>query len=197
MDNLENLAIKVVRENWNIYLDIPEFFVDFAWNDWYKKFNIDENDFYIKLFRDFIMNKEILKSNTICIENNILILKGLDNIERKEIHKLCDNIGLHHVSILTKKNKKHLHIIKPSIWLWEFSEKNPYSELPEVYENREKRRNQKLMNKCCYNCGLNALECDLFHSVYIRGTYCLDCLETMSDGDGNTLNDHKFEPIYY
>jgi len=175
---------------------------DNAWNNWYDKFNINKDDFYVKLFKKFIMNEEIITNNFIVINEGILILKNLTGFERKEIHKLCDKIGLHHNSIIAKKNKKHLHIIKPSCWKWEHSEPNPYSEAPEVYKQREEKykellikRNERLERIECYNCCTNALETELYHSVYIREIYCEDCLNYVSDGDGGVLNDHKFEPL--
>ena len=74
------------------------------------------------------MNEKINLSKNektiIVIENDKLILKSLDGFERKNIHKLCDKMGLHHLSVVhpKKSSKKFLHIIKPSVWKWEFSE---------------------------------------------------------------------------
>jgi len=203
INTVNNLSISYIRENWNnIDIEITNNIIDNAWNNWYEKFNIDKDDFYVNLFKNFIMNNEIITNNFIVINDGKLILKNLTSFERKEVHKLCDKIGLHHNSIIAKKNKKHLHIMKPSIWKWEYSEPNPYSEAPEVYkqreeecEERDKRRNQRLKRIECYNCSANALETELYHSVYIRGIYCEDCLGDVSDGDGGVLNDHKFEPL--
>ena len=53
-----------------------------------------------------------------------------------------------------------------------------------------------MKKRYCSICEKNGLETDLFHSVYIRGIYCNDCLEVESDGTGGTLSDHKFERFY-
>ena len=80
-------------------------------------------------------------------------MKGLTPKERKDIHILCDQIGLHHNSVLTKKNKKHMHIIKPKAWKWEFSEKNQYSRPNEYYEERNIKYKDRMSRLECYNCG--------------------------------------------
>lgn len=196
MNSLQNIAIIEIRKKWNIYEDKTDIIKELAWNDWYNKFSIDKDDFYVKLFIKFIMNDDTIVNdcnNCIVIKNNEIIFKGLNGSDRKEIHSLCDKIGLHHKSIKLK-SKKHLYIFKPKIWLWEFSEKNPYSEAPEVYQKREDKKMARLTNMECYNCGCNGLDALLFTSVYINDIFCEDCLETVSDGDGGILDDHKFEP---
>jgi hypothetical protein len=142
-------------------------------------------------------NNNYIKEN-----DKTLIIKGMDGYDRKIIHKLCDKIGLHHNSVQKKKGKKHLYIYLPNNWSFEFTEKNPYSKEDEYYINLEKeheKRKEKhdrwLSNLECYGCSCNGLESQMFRSVYIRNIYCEDCLETLSDGDGGMLNDHKFEPI--
>jgi len=195
-NTLNNLSISYIRENWNnVDIDIKKDIIDNAWNNWYDKFNIDKDNFYVNLFKKFIMNEEIITNNFMIIDEGKLIFKNLAGFERREVHKLCDKIGLHHNSIITKKDKKHLHIIKPSSWKWEYSEPNPYSEAPAFYKQREEQYEEKLKRIECYNCNANALETELYHSVYIRGIYCENCLDDVSDGDGGVLNDHKFEPL--
>lgn len=79
--------------------------------------------------------------------------------------------------------------------MWEYTERNPYSESDEVYKQREIESNiryekqiEKLRNLYCCECYTNGYDTDLYHSVYIRGLYCNDCLETTSDGDGGLLS---------
>ena len=52
-----------------------------------------------------------------------------------------------------------------------------------------------MKNKYCDECGANGLEKELLVSVYIQGIYCEDCLEIVDDGNGDTLDCHKFETI--
>ena len=135
---MEDINIKNIKTNWNDYKNnISKETHEMLWNDTIKKFDINENNNYFHILKKFIDKKNFSsKNDEIVLENEYtLILKGLTNNERKKIHKLCDKIGLHHKSI--KKRKKQLYIYKPEVWLWEFSEKNPYSESDEVYKQRE------------------------------------------------------------
>jgi len=204
----ENVYYTELRMNWNEIVKTPHI-IECAWNEWYKKFDMSRDDYYVNLFRKFIMNETINLSKNektiIVIENDKLILKSLDGFERKNIHKLCDKMGLHHLSVVhpKKSSKKFLHIIKPSIWKWEFSESNPYSESPEYYkqkeiesEQRREKYDNRRKNTFCDYCGENGFDSELFQSVYIRGIYCQDCLDNVSDGDGGILDDHKFEPCF-
>ena len=209
MQTLQELSTETIRKNWITYKDIiskDNLMYELLWNDLYKKFEFEKNNEmkYVIIFRDFIEGKEILDINNIIKENDkTLIMKGLDGYDRKIIHKLCDKIGLHHNSITMKKRKRHLYIYLPENWCFEFTERNPYSKDDEYYLNLEKLHNEKierhniwLSNIECDGCSCNASENQMYRSVYIRNTYCSDCLETLSDGDGGNLNDHKFEPIY-
>lgn len=204
---INNLTYEDIRKNWNIQKDfVNKEQYELLWNDLENKFNLDNSDYYLELFKKFISEEKIIldkyETRIIVQDEKTLILKGLDGQERKQIHKLCDKIGLHHQSIVAKKNKKHLYIYKPDIWLWEFTCRNPFSESDEIYQQREiesnLRRNrqlEKLRNLYCYECNANGLDNELFRSVYFRGLYCEDCLETTSDGGGGLLSDHKFEPL--
>jgi hypothetical protein len=210
MQSLQELSSETIRKNWHIYKDhivINNYFYDMIWNNFYKKFdfNVDEMN-YVIMFRDFIEGNDIKNNDTpyhfIKENDKTLIIKGMDGEERKMIHKLCDKIGLHHNSVNKNKKKKHLYIYIPEKWSFEYTEKNPYSREDEYYRNLEKQREKNkelerkwLQNKECSNCGTDGLECQLYASVYIRNIYCEDCLEIMSDGEGESLNCHKFEPI--
>ena len=198
MNTLEKISAETIRKNWNNYKnelnDTTSIHYQILWDGWFEKFNIDKDDFYIILFKKFIENTKIENTEIIIKENDsTLILKSLDGSERKEIHKLCDKLGLFHQSKQhpKKQHKKFLYIYKPENWLWEFTEKNPYSEPDEVYKEREKNYRRKIFY--CYGCGTSSEEEYIFRSVYIRNSYCGDCLETTSDGGGGVLGDHKFE----
>ena len=204
---IENTSYEDIRKNWLENKDtIKKEEYELLWNDLENKFNLDKTNLYLELFKKFISNEKIYldkhENKIVIYDDYTLILKGLDGQERKEIHKWCDKIGLHHQSIVKKKNKKHLYIYKPSIWLWEFTDKNPFSESDEIYQQREiesslrrEREIDKLRNLYCCECYANGYDNDLYRSVYFRGLYCEDCLENTSDGDGGFLSDHKFEPF--
>lgn len=202
---INNKSFEDIRKNWSEYKDkISKEQYELVWNDLIDKFNLDKSNYYLSTFIKFIgcekIHLEKHETKIIQEDENTLILKGLDGQERKELHKLCDHIGLHHQSIVKKKNKKHLYVYKPANWLWEFTERNPYSESDEVYVLREieskirhDKEIEKLGNLYCCECYANGSDKDLYRSVYIRGLYCDDCLETTSDGGGGLLSDHKFE----
>jgi hypothetical protein len=154
----------------------------------------------VKILRKFIQN-ESRGTRKIKIHDGVLILKELNSWERKEYHKLCDEIGLHHES-KDFKGSRCLHISKPDEFLFEFSKANPYSMPKEYYEKREKEALEREQKKIagiksihCRECGISSFESELFYSCYIGGRYCQDCLDTTSDGEGGSLGDHKFEPI--
>lgn len=203
---INNISFEDIRKNWSEHKDLinKEQYV-LLWNDLENKFGLDKTDYYLGLFKKFISGEKIYigkhETRLVIPDEKTLILKGLDGQDRKLIHKLCDKIGLHHQSISKKKNKKHLYIYKPEIWLWEFTTRNPFSESDEVYQQREIESNlrrekemERLRNLYCCECYANGLDNDLFRSIYFRGLYCEDCLDTMSDGGGGVLSDHKFEP---
>jgi hypothetical protein len=212
MNTLKDISSEIIRQNWTNYKDemYDSPYYDMLWDSLEKKINIDKTDTYFCILKKFINNEEINYKKPLFdrihinqIDNKTLECKGLDNEERKYIHLLCDKIGLHHQSKThpKKKNKRILYIYKPNIWLWEYTEKNPYSKSDEYYKKIELEKqkrlqelNEQLSRTYCYMCCQNGLETDLFHSVYIRGTYCNDCLE-ISDDEGYKLSDHKFEPI--
>ena len=214
MDSLKNISSDIIRKNWITYKDIILYTSDYyelLWKGLEDKFNIDNTNIFFILFKKFINNEELNCDKPIYDrihinkENNeTLVIKGMNGEERKDIHKLCDKIGLHHQSkpYHKKKYKKFLYIYKPKVWCFEYTEKNPYSESDEIYQKRELERKikeeeikERLSRKYCCICESNGYETELFRSVYIRGLYCNDCLEIESDGEGGILSNHKFEPI--
>lgn len=214
MNTLKDISSEIIRQNWLNYKDeiYNTFYYELLWESLEDKFKIDKSDPYLSILKKFINNEEINYKtplfNRIHInqENNeTLLLKGLDGEERKYIHLLCDKIGLHHESKTNpkKKNSRFLYIYKPEIWLWEYTEENPYSKSQEFYAKREleKQKNQeklreKLSRRYCCICGTNGLESELLCSVYMRGLYCSDCVENEIGEDGYELSAHKFESMY-
>jgi len=207
---LQNISCDAIRQNWNNHTDhgiTNSPFYDIVWNDWENKYTEFTKNIFYPILKKFVMGNNIGRIEPyeqqyyVIQENeNMLILKGLGNDDRKHVHLLCDKIGLHHKSVQKKKNK-HLWIYKPVVWLWEYTEKNPHSKSEEYYKKREfekqikkQQLKEKLSRRYCCICEQNGWETELFCSVYIRGLYCNDCLETTSDEGGGNLCDHKFEP---
>lgn len=215
IDELKDISSESIRKNWLNHKEeiINTPYYDVLWDIFENKYKIDKDNIYYKLFKKFINNEEIdLKNhlfNKIFVEKineETFLIKRLNSEKRKDIHKLCDCIGLHHESKPNKNNKntKFLYIYKPKEWLWEFTEKNPTSKSKEFYEKLEikkeiyeEKKIQKLKNKYCCICYENGYDTELFRSVYISGLYCESCLGSESDGDGGLLCEHKFEPLYY
>jgi hypothetical protein len=206
---------EMIRQNWNEHKEIIKCgTVEYKllWSDLEKKFNIDTKDIIFQLLKRFVSceikhnDQKQMKQITYEKKNdNTLMIKGLNGEQRRKQHMLCDNIGLHHTSKPSPngKFKNFLYVYIPDNWLWEYSDKNPYSENNEYYkqkdierEKRQSKMNERMKKIYCCMCEKNALETELFHSVYIDGKYCEECLDT-SDGDGGTLNDHKFEHIRF
>lgn len=214
MNNLKNISSEIIRQNWLNYKDeiFNSPYYQLLWDDFENKFGIDKDNIYLTILKKFINNEKINYKKPLFNKIHInqmneetLIFKGLNGEERKNIHHLCNKIGLHHESKPHPKNKykKFLYIYKPKLWLWEYTGKNPYSESEEYYEKRETERqikeeklNEKLSKKYCCICEKNGLETELLRCVFIRGLYCNDCIDTMSDEDGGKLCDHKFESLY-
>src|SRR5437868_9593963 len=127
----DTISEEKIRQNWNEYKDkVTEEKYESLWNDWYKKFGINKNDEYteaLKLFiTDIKFKNKIISTVTIeKVDERTLILKGTDSNLRKMLHRLCDKIGLHHMSQTVQETKKrqerYLYIYKPKVWLWEYS----------------------------------------------------------------------------
>ena len=211
MDEINGISCEYIRENWlkykNEMYNTPNY--ELLWTSLENKLKIDKNDIYLQILKQFLDDNVVFnykkpqKYFTMMVEkidHRTLVFKGINGEERKDVHALCDKIGLHHKSKPNPKrqSRKFLYIYKPKKWLWEYTEKNPYSESKEYYAQREiekqirlEKIKEKLSNKYCGICRKNGLETELFNSVYMSGLYCNDCIEN-SDDD---LNGHKFEPI--
>ena len=147
---------ETIRQNWNLYketIPITSLEYETLWNEWYEKYKINKNDELVKMLKNFIIGKDFQKSkNKILQDENTLILKKVKGERRKKIHEICNIIGLHHESKKTNDiYGKNLYIYKPKEWLWEFTEKNPYSKSEEYYEKKNKeallRKEQKIITK--------------------------------------------------
>ena len=210
--NLLNSVCEKIRKQWDrysIFFNNDDFIsYDMIWNAWCDKFSVNRNDDKIKLLYNFISGNIVRNTKNIQIkiinDRRTLILENLSNHQRYLYHLLCDNLGLYHESkTYGRRKKRYLHITKPDIWLWEFTTPNPSSKPRAFYDEQRKRmieekrnyKTERLRNTFCDECHQNGYDVELFCSVYVRGIYCLDCLDCVSDGNGDLLSCHKFEPI--
>lgn len=166
-ETLEYITCENMRKNWLTTNndDKTNTLYDLLWSNWYEKFNMKKDDFFVKLLKNFIMNEPMNKATYIeKISDTLLIIKGLDGYERKEMHVLCDKIGLHHESKQSGRKMKDFYIYKPEKWSWEYTIRNPYSRDPEYYERKN--------DPCCDQCGESTDQL-----LYYQGeSYCEECL---------------------
>jgi hypothetical protein len=141
MRSLQSISLEEIRKNWNTSIgkDINLEIYNMLWDDLILKFNINKECVYFKLFRLFIDKKQFLNEKICRLDNeNEMCIFKLDNKEMKELHKLCDNIGLYNESSCHFK-KRQLHIFYPlnNEWKFEFTPRNPYSESKKIYSMRK------------------------------------------------------------
>lgn len=214
-NTLQRISGDAIRLNWHLQADAdkgvmpPSPYYDMIWNDWEQKHAEFIKNVFYPILKRFARGEEIGRiesyEKTYCIiqeDDKTLLLKDLNKNTRKQLHTLCDKLGLHHKANPQKNKIKDFWIYKPPIWLWEYTEKNPYSSNEESNAKQKhkkmiqrKKHEEYMSRKHCNECDANGGDTQLFCSVYIRGLYCEDCLETLSDGNGGTLSCHKFEPI--
>jgi hypothetical protein len=175
-----------IRKNWSEQDQIINNVIyNIIWDTFVDKFHINKNCPYFKILKKFVENDISFKDDNLnfkFIDQKTLIISKLKNQDRKKLFTLCNHLGLQ----FNKKNK----IIKPEIWLWEFSNIKEKSFSQKSYSEK------KLKSKCCYSCKKTAFDSDLFHSIYYSGLYCEECLENESDGEGEKLSNHKYEHYY-
>ena len=128
IQTLKNLSCAAIRQNWNDHIKtgiIDSPFYDIIWSDWENKFTKCKRNTFYRVLKKFVMGENvgrIVPSSGQYIvlqeDESRLVIKGLDNDDRKQVHLLCDRIGLHHQSVLgNNKRRKHLWIYKPEVWL--------------------------------------------------------------------------------
>lgn len=207
---MEKIPKEQIRKEWSKYkdeVDVKSQFYEDIWDDWCKKYKEDKNEIYVKILKSFIDDTAIPKVNgildhrvTIIKEEDTLNIRHASSYDRAIMHQLCDLIGLHHETKQyggKNNKKKKLCVEIPDNWSWEFTNDLHLIERERI-ERKLNPRIEKMKRMYCRECEKNGLETELFHSAYIRGIYCQNCLDIESDGDGGVLSDHKFEPyIYY
>lgn len=189
MQSLTDISNEIIRQNWSSYqqtvLEYPEIF-DLVWRDWMKKINFRRaEEMFIPYLEHFIMNKKYGHKSVVFQDENKMEIKNLTNKQRSNLHKLLDRVKLEHVSRTDDKTKQRIFCInKPTHqeWCWEFT-----------------KTKQPVRKKCralayCDNCECSSYDTELFISVYCDGIYCEPCLDEVSDGEGDPLSAHKFEP---
>jgi hypothetical protein len=104
--NLQNITSNIIRQNWNLYNNIPQYIIEIVYNNWYNN-NIDFNinNTFIHEIKNFIFNND-----------HFFKFKESDINIRKHIHLFAYKLGLYSCT-----KKKYVYIIKPDKWLWEFS----------------------------------------------------------------------------
>jgi len=199
-----------IKKNWPIFKDgvSSTSFYHKMWSDLKAKATNSTGNFF-DIFRNFIEGVAIV-NQIVEVNDETLVIKEENSDRRKKLHDLCNLIGLHHesknVSIQTPstgkmKQVRYLYVYKPIEWLWEFSSANPFKKSYEKKRHKKETRystsnDERLRRKYCCICHKNGLETELFCNVFIRGLYCEECIEEESDGEGNKMSAHKFEPIF-
>jgi hypothetical protein len=202
-----DVSAEQLRQDWQqpqAETEVPAY----LWEDWHRKFNIGMQDPYAKALKTFIANKSFRKGRYgeayfEKVDDEKLMVRA-EGYERKKLHKLCDEIGLHHESRPSRsKLSRTMFIYKPELWRWGYSAANPYSKSPEDYAKQsvestkaQARTKARLERKYCSACLRTGLEVELLHSVHAPGIFCEECLEHEEDENGHPLNCHKFEAIW-
>jgi len=192
-----------IKKNWPIFKEgvSSTSYYDKMWSDLKSKAT-DQSNFF-DIFRNFIEGVEIA-NEIVQVNDNNLVIKEENSDRRKKLHDLCNLIGLHHnsknESIKTSSGKmkqvRYLYVYKPVEWLWEYTIPNPYQKSHKKKHKKETRNDERLRRKYCCICHKNGNETELFANVFCRGLYCQECIEEESDGEGNKMSAHKFEPIF-
>jgi hypothetical protein len=173
MNSLFSKTCEHIRKNWTEYsktVEITSTEYELLWFDLYKKHNLTYNN------QNMIILKEFIEST----DKNI-VFKEKNKVERKELHELCDIIGLYHRSS-GNKNKRILKIDKPTKWLWDFTPEKVRPK-PEIYVKE---------NLYCDVCGKQKEDNQLYVSPYIQNVICETCLN-----EDEELNCHKWECLEY
>ena len=188
INTLESIVLKDLRKNFT-FDDSPQPEIyEAMWEDLIKTSNIDKECKYFKLFKKFIEKEDIKNVKGLYkIDNSILRVLNLDGSDRKNLHSLCDKMGLHHESVKSGKNRKDFLVTIPKCWKFEYSPPNPY----EGSSNYQRKKNIS-----CDRCGETGDKCELYKSVCMREIVCENCLENDSDGEGGSLKDHQFDPLF-
>ena len=164
---------ETMRQQWDEYSKVvpttsPEY--EMLWESWYQKTNTKHDDPNIVILKEFI---EDTKKTKLCLEN-------YTSKERATMHVLCDKIGLYHKSTGKKKTSRRLRITKPPVWLWDFTEPNPFVKRFQKDKPRMKTEAElleKLAKFVCDFCDTTGKNANLFVSPYFGNTVvCEHCL---------------------
>jgi hypothetical protein len=110
-----------IRKYWFLYKDLVEYkLYKEIFNSWAEKFHVKINEPNAILLRKFLC-REIKENNKIALNDNEMKLYSFTPKDRHMIHRLCDNLGLHHQTV-----DDILYVYIPDDWSWEYSKPNPY-----------------------------------------------------------------------
>lgn len=224
MNTLQNISCELVRKDWINYKDIistEQSYYRLIWNDWIRKHNIDENCPFVKIVHCFIEKSPIDSYTKIKYKNyifelesdNHLIIKHMSSPERKQLHNICDLLGLHHQTLFYQYvnknnktvNKKGFNVYIPENWCWEFSEANPYGGvyLQNIKQKKDKikrekeREKQAMFNSKCEKCKQKGSVAPLYISLHYDIIICEKCSNITKGKDGYFVSDFKMESLYY
>ena len=111
---LFELACATVRRNWHLYEDSTrEFIFDLIWKD--RVANLGHVD------ADVLQHVRNFCADSTRDEYNAY---SLSRYQRALLHKVCENLGLNHVSTGSTKTRV-LTIVKLPRWSWEFTNRPP------------------------------------------------------------------------
>jgi len=109
---LFELACATVRRNWHLYEDSTrDFIFDIVWQDRVAKLGHADAD-VLQHVRDFCADSA----------RDEYKAYSLSRYQRALLHKVCENLGLNHVSTGSTKSRV-LTIVKLPRWSWEFTDR--------------------------------------------------------------------------
>ena len=192
---LETTSPIEIRKNWYKYklTDIPEHTQNLIYNDWYKTNNgqkLGLSKKHEEIIKKFIFGKPV----HLGIDEN-------NNKIRYKIHDFCSKLGLDHDS-QNKGDTRILCIDKPNNWSWEFSKSELQKKRDKQKSKTKKPKTERSYNRRrpvreCENCDASSNDTELLVHYNGAGPYCEECLDILTDGEGNELSAYKFEPLYY
>jgi len=122
-----------------------------------------------------------LRQFALCPMNQSLNFSGCNNYVRKQLHILCESLGLTHYSEDTKKGRV-LKVMKPTSWF--LGTVDNIDTLSPVVDRSNRKR-----ERFCEECGESEDKVELLYHHSGLGPYCDACIEADDE-----LSAHKWEP---
>ena len=159
VDTLLNMSCENIRHNWTGKMNKDDPYYEIVWLNWYKKFNINEDNNEMEKLKKFIESNE--KSLRIC---------SLSSGKETNIGDLCIKIGLHHTI-----KKGILNISKPRKWIWDFTEPMRTIRINEENRKIELERRRKIEREKRELCCKCKSKIDIHTCENCVETYCQNC----------------------